>query len=78
VWLLVEELERDGFRTDETDPILALSDLRDHREAMEGDLARAGSIGRHTKGGIYTDDDDYFGKDREDDALDQVDESESA
>jgi hypothetical protein len=63
--LLAEAMRSDGYRTEEMDPIAALLDLRAQRDAMQGAL-RANPNGRHTKGGLYGEESDYFGKDRED------------
>jgi hypothetical protein len=61
--LLADELKRQGYTTNETDPFAALADLRERKVTMRGE-PEPGS-GRHSKGGLYTDSNDYFGKDRE-------------
>lgn len=63
--LLADAMRSDGFRTEEKDPIAAFLDLRAQRDAMRG-APGAEPNGRHTKGGLFNDESDYFGKEYED------------
>jgi hypothetical protein len=59
---IVKELKKEGFTTEETDPFAALADMEATKEALQGPER---GTGRHPKGGLYNDHNDYFGKDRD-------------
>lgn len=70
--LFADALREQGFESHEKDPMQAVLEMRETREAMgAGTLGRDG--GRHTKGGLFGMENDYFGDASEVEELNEED-----